>query len=123
MDGERLKAKFFSVFSDASDFAGRELEFGKTKLYIAYFVGFSSRDYVNRYVIEPISRAYAAKQTGVAISSLITNIKIEFLQDFSAAVDAVLSGNAVLFGDLREDALGISVFHRLLLFFPLFISI
>lgn len=112
MDGERLKAKFFSVFSDASDFAVRELEFGKTKLYIAYFVGFSSRDYVNRYVIEPISRAYAAKQTGVAISSLITNIKIEFLQDFSAAVDAVLSGNAVLFGDIREDALGISVFTK-----------
>ncbi len=112
MDGEKLKAKFFSVFSDMADFAVRELEFGKTKLYIAYFVGFSSREYMNKYVIEPISRAYAAKETSVSISSLITNIKIEMIRDFSAAVDAVLAGNAVLFGDIREDALGISVFTK-----------
>ena len=62
MDGERLKAKFFSVFSDASDFAVRELEFGKTKLYIAYFVGFSSRDYVNRYNLEKQFRQITAEQ-------------------------------------------------------------
>lgn len=112
MDGEKLKEKFFSVFSDMTDFAVRELEFGKTKLYIAYFVGFSSREYMNKYVIEPISRAYAAKETGIALSSLITNIKIEMLTDFSAAKEAVLAGNAVLFGDIREDALGISIFTK-----------
>ena len=112
MDGEKLKQRFFSYFSDMSDFGVRELDFGKTKLYIAYFVGFSSRDYVNRYVIEPISAAYAAKETGVALSSLITNIKIEKVADFSAATAAVLAGNAVLFGDIREDALGISVFTK-----------
>lgn len=112
MDGEKLKAKFFSVFSDMADFAVRELEFGKTKLYIAYFVGFSSREYMNQYVIQPISRAYAAKESGVPISSLITNIKIEMIKDFSAAAEAVLAGNAVLFGDIREEALGISVFTK-----------
>ncbi|MBQ8497280.1 MAG: spore germination protein [Clostridia bacterium] len=112
MDGEKLREKFFSVFSDMADFSVRELIFGKTKLYIAYFVGFSSREYMNKYIIEPISRAYASKETGVAISSLITNIKIEMLKDFSAAKDAVLAGNAVLFGDIREDALGISIFTK-----------
>ena len=112
MDGEVIKEKFFSVFSDASDFAVRELCFGKTKLYIAYFVGFSSRDYINKYLIEPISRAYAARETAVPISSLITNVKIEKLIDFASAKDAVLAGNAVLFGDIREDALGISVFTK-----------
>ena len=112
MDGERLKEKFTSFFSDMADFGIREFRFGKTKLYIAYFVGFCSRDYVNRYVIEPISAVYAAGETGIALSSLITNIKIEKLKDFSEATAAVLAGNAVLFGDIGESALGISVFTK-----------
>lgn len=112
MDGEMMKAKFFSVFSDCSDFAVRELRFGKTEIYIAYFVGFSSRDYINEYVIEPISRAWATKESGITISSLITNVKIQKLIDFSSAKEAVLAGNAVVFGDIREDALGIEVFTK-----------
>ena len=112
MDGEMMKAKFFSVFSDCSDFAVRELRFGKTEIYIAYFVGFSSRDYINEYVIEPISRAWATREPGITISSLITNVKIQKLIDFSSAKEAVLAGNAVVFGDIREDALGIEVFTK-----------
>lgn len=112
MDGEMMKAKFFSVFSDCSDFAVRELRFGKTEIYIAYFVGFSSRDYINEYVIEPISRAWATRESGMTISSLITNVKIQKLIDFSSAKEAVLAGNAVVFGDIREDALGIEVFTK-----------
>ncbi|MBR5187360.1 MAG: spore germination protein, partial [Clostridia bacterium] len=112
MDGEKIKEKFFTVFSDMTDFAVRELDFGKTKLYIAYFVGFSSREYMNEYMIEPISRAYASREASVPLSSLITNVKIEKLHDFAAAKDSVLAGNAVLFGDLREDAFGISVFTK-----------
>ena len=112
MDGEMMKAKFFSVFSDCSDFAVRELRFGKTEIYIAYFVGFSSRDYINEYVIEPISRAWATREPGMTISSLITNVKIQKLIDFSSAKEAVLAGNAVVFGDIREDALGIEVFTK-----------
>jgi spore germination protein KA len=112
MDGEMMKAKFFSVFSDCSDFAVRELRFGKTEIYIAYFVGFSSRDYINEYVIEPISRAWATRESGITISSLITNVKIQKLIDFSSAKEAVLAGNAVVFGDIREDALGIEVFTK-----------
>jgi len=112
MDAEKIKEKFFTVFSDMTDFSVRELDFGRTKLYIAYFVGFSSREYMNKYLVEPLSRAYAAKEASVPISSLITNIKIEKLSDFSEAKDAVLAGNAVLFGDIREDIFGISVFTK-----------
>ena len=112
IDGEKIKEKFFTVFFDMTDFSVRELDFGKTKLYIAYLVGFSSREYMNEYIIEPISRAYASKEISVPLSSLITNIKIEKLQDFSAAKDAVLAGNAVLFGDLQEDIFGICVFTK-----------
>lgn len=112
MDAEQIKERFFTVFSDMTDFAVRELDFGETKLYIAYFVGFSSREYMNKYMIEPISRAYAAREADVPLSALITNIKIEKLLDFSSAKEAVLAGNAVLFGDIREDVLGISVFTK-----------
>ena len=84
MDGEKIKEQFFAVFSDMADFAVRELDFGKAKLYIAYFVGFSAREYMNEYMIEPISRAYASEEATVPLSSLITNIKIEKLQDFKS---------------------------------------
>ena len=112
MDAEKIKEQFFTVFADMADFAVRELDFGERKLYIAYFVGFSSREYMNQYMIEPISRAIAAKKADVPLSALITNIKIEKIFDFSSAKDAVLAGNAVLFGDIREDVLGISVFTK-----------
>ena len=112
MDGEKIKEQFFTVFSDMTDFAVRELDFGKAKLYIAYFVGFSAREYMNEYMIEPISRAYASEEATVSLSSLITNIKIERLHDFSEAKESVLAGNAVLFGDIREDVFGISVFTK-----------
>ena len=112
MDTEKIRENFFTVFSDMTDFAVRELDFGERKLYIAYFVGFSSREYMNKYMIEPISRAFAAREADVPISSLITNIKIEKLFDFASAQEAVLAGNAVLFGDIREDVLGISVFTK-----------
>ena len=112
MNAEKIREEFFTVFADMADFAVRELDFGHTKLYIAYFVGFSSREYMNKYILEPISHAYAAGEASVPLSSLITNIKIEMISDFSAAKEAVLAGNAVLFGDIREEALGISVFTK-----------
>ncbi len=109
---EKMKEKLFAVFSDMSDFSVRELDLGKIKLYIAYFVGFSSRDYINQYVIEPISRAYAAKDASIPLASLITNVKVEKIKEFSKAAEAILAGNAFLFGDIREDVLGISVFTK-----------
>jgi spore germination protein KA len=112
MEAEKVREAFFTVFSDSSDFAVRELDLGGTKLYIAYFVGFSSREYMNKYILEPISRAYASGEILVPLSSLITNIKIEKLTDFSSAKEAVLAGNSVLFGDMREEILGISVFTK-----------
>ncbi len=112
MDAEKIREQFFAVFSDMTDFAVRELDFGERKLYIAYFVGFSSREYMNKYMIEPISRAIAAREADVPLSALITNIKIEKVFDFSSAKNAVLAGNAVLFGDIREEILGISVFTK-----------
>ena len=112
MDAEKIRENLFAVFSDMTDFAVREMDFGETKLYIAYFVGFSSREYMNRYILEPISRAYAVQGKNAPISALITNIKIEKLSRFSDAADAVLAGNAVLFGDIGEDVLGISVFTK-----------
>ena len=112
MNAEKIREEFFTVFADMADFAVRELDFGHTKLYVAYFVGFSSREYMNKYILEPISHAYAAREASAPLSSLITNIKIEMISDFSAAKEAVLAGNAVLFGDIREEALGISVFTK-----------
>ena len=112
MDAEKIKGELFTVFADMSDFAVIELDFGIAKLCIAYFVGFSSREYMNKYILEPISRAYAAGEVKVSLSSLITNIKIEKIFDFSAAKEAVLAGNAVLFGDIHEECLGISVFTK-----------
>ena len=112
MDAGKIKEKFFAVFSDMSDFAVRELDLGSEKLYIAYFAGFSSKEYINGYILEPISRAYAAGEVSVPLSALIINAKIEKITDFASAKDAVLAGNAVLFGDIREEILGISVFTK-----------
>ncbi len=113
MNRERIKTELSEIFSDMADFAFRELYFGENTISIAYLVGFCSRIYVNKYIIEPISRAYTASEAeDVPLESLITNIKLEQITDMDAAVSAILSGNAFVFSDTMQEILGLSVFTK-----------
>ena len=109
---DEVKCEFSNGFRDMSDFSIRELVFGEHRIFIAYISNFSSKIYINKYVIEPISRAYENGTANFPLESLITNVKIESLADFAAAKDAVLSGNAVVFYDGFESGYGISVFTK-----------
>jgi spore germination protein KA len=95
-----------------TDFAFRDLEFGENTITVAYLVGFCSRVFVNKYILEPISRAYASGESSFPMESLITNIKVEKITDIKDAVRAILSGNAFVFSDTMQDILGISVFTK-----------
>ena len=97
MNAETIRKELSAVFTDMTDFAFRDLSFGKETVTIAYLVGFCSRVFVNKYIIEPISRAYAAGEANFPLESLITNIKVEQITDVEAAVRAILSGKH--FGD------------------------
>lgn len=108
-----MKRKLSEAFSDMADFSYRELVFPKNTVSVAYLVGFCSRDYVNEYIIEPISRAYAMENVDdVSLENLITNIKIERITDIASAIRAVLSGNAFVFSDTMTEILGLSVFTK-----------
>ena len=100
---DEVKCEFSNGFRDMSDFSIRELVFGEHRIFIAYISNFSSKIYINKYVIEPISRAYENGTANFPLESLITNVKIESLADFAAAKDAVLSGNAVRAGIGRKN--------------------
>ncbi len=108
-----MKRELSETFSDMADFAYRELFFGENTVSIAYLVGFCSRVYVNKYIIEPISRAYTVMDNvDIPLESLITNIKLERITDKDLAVRAILSGNAFVFSDTMEGILGLSVFTK-----------
>lgn len=109
---DTVKREFSEAFRDMSDFSFRELVFGEHRIFIAYISNFSSKLYINKYVIEPISYAYENGTANFPLESVITNVKIEGLADFTAASRAVLSGNAVVFYDGYESGYGISVFTK-----------
>ena len=102
---DTVKREFSEAFRDMSDFSFRELVFGEHRIFIAYISNFSSKLYINKYVIEPISHAYENGTANFPLESVITNVKIEGLADFTAASRAVLSGNAVVFYDGYELSL------------------
>lgn len=114
VEREEIKRELSAIFSDMTDFAFRELYFEGNTITVAYLVGFCSRTYVNQYILEPISRAYTASGgKGLPpLESLITNIKLEPIDDVTSAATAILSGNAFVFSDTMRDILGLSVFTK-----------
>lgn len=107
-----IRKELGGVFTDMTDFAFRDMVFGEKTITVAYLAGFCSRVFVNKYILEPISRAYATGAASFPLESMITNIKVEKITDMSAAVRAILSGNAFVFSDTMQDILGISVFTK-----------
>lgn len=104
-------AEIASVFTDMSDFSIRELAYPAGRISIVYFSNFSSKKMINRYIIEPISNAFASGNTDCALESIITNAKVERRTELSAVTEAILSGNAVVLRDGDSDY-GLAVFTK-----------
>lgn len=112
MTEKTIRNELATIFADMSDFAFRDMTFGENTVTVAYLVGFCSRVFVNKYILEPISRAYMAGMTSFPMESIITNIKVENIVDMESAARAILSGNAFVFSDTMTHILGISVFTK-----------
>jgi spore germination protein KA len=112
MTAQTIRKELASVFTDMTDFAFRDMVFGEKTVTVAYLVGFCSRIFVNKYILEPISYAYTAGNASFPLESIITNIKVEKITEMDGAIRAILSGNAFVFSDTMENILGISVFTK-----------
>ena len=79
MQGKEIEARLRVLFSDMCDFFIRELTFGKKHLYVAYLAGYSSRIFINEYILQPICRAVEGERLPRPLESVIINAKIENL--------------------------------------------
>lgn len=109
MRGNEIEARLRVLFSDMCDFFIRELTFGKKHLYVAYLTGYSSRIFINEYILQPICRAMEGDRLPRPIESVIINAKIESISEMDAVKKAILAGDAVVFGDYMENGIAISV--------------
>ena len=112
MTAQTIRKELANAFTDMTDFAFRDMVFGENTVTVAYLVGFCSRIFVNKYILEPISYAYTAGNASFPLESIITNIKVEKITEMDGAIRAILSGNAFVFSDTMENILGISVFTK-----------
>ena len=112
MTSDEIKRELSRIFADMSDFAVRELTFGDNRLYIAYISNYSSKVFINKYIIEPISYAFEQGTASFPLDSVITNVKVETVADIAAAEQALLAGNAFVFCDAFTAGVGISVFTK-----------
>ncbi len=106
---DEIKTEMKKIFSDMSDFVFRDLCFEGNTISIAYLSGFCSKTFISETILEPISRMYAMGRTSFPTEMLITSNKVEKIENMENAVNAVLTGNAFVFGDTMQDILGISV--------------
>lgn len=104
-----IKNELSGVFFDVSDFSIRELTFGEHRIMVAYISGYSSKVFINKYIIEPITYAYENGTAKFPLESIITNVKVEKPADLSAAEKAILAGDAIVFYDGEESGYGIAV--------------
>lgn len=109
MDGREIKARLSVLFSDMCDFFIRELSFGKKRLYVAYLVGYSSRIFINQYILEPIGRVMEGNRLPYSLETVIINAKLERIFDMKGVKKAILAGDAVVFGDYIEEGIALSV--------------
>ncbi len=104
-----IKERLSVLFSDMCDFVIREMNFGKKRLYVAYINGFSSRIFINQFILEPIGRAMRGGHLPYPLSTVIINGKVEKLYDMAAVKSAILAGDAVVFGDYIDEGIALSV--------------
>ena len=109
MDGKEIKTRLSALFSDMCDFFIRELTFGRKHLYVAYLVGYSSRIFINEYILQPICREIEGERLPRPLESVIINAKLESLAEMDAVKKAILAGDAVVFGDYIEKGIAVSV--------------
>jgi len=116
---EAVKEKLNEIFSCCCDFICREISCGKEgsiKILVAYFNGFVDKRVLNQDVIHPILEFLAGEELhdGSRIyrrlkESVVENNDITEVNDMQKAVDAIVSGEALLFVDGENRALVIGV--------------
>ena len=104
---EVLKGRLCGDFAEMSDFAVRELAFGRETFYILYIIGLCSKELLEKFVLSPLSAAYLRGGSNAHTESIITGGGVSAARDYGEAKDAVLSGNALLISEgMAEDIFG-----------------
>ena len=83
-------------FAGMSDFLSRKLDFGDTHFYILYIIGHTSKDLLNKFVIEPISEAYLRGGKETPLSGVVTGGGFRAALSFDEAKTAILEGNSLI---------------------------
>ncbi|MFA5527036.1 MAG: spore germination protein [Peptostreptococcales bacterium] len=112
---DAVKNQLNATFFDCSDFAIREIEAGKVKMILAFMDGIVKQDSINANILKPLLTEL--KLTGldekmdsknafeILTKNLLSESRIRTNYDFSQSIDAILTGDTVLFIDGNNKAL------------------
>lgn len=118
---KEIKKKLNEIFSDCNDFVIREIIFGKatqTKILIVFLDGMTEKEMINDNIIKPILSGMSLLETDndAKPNKIVTNLKekvlsvcqVNELDDFKKSIDAILSGETILFTDGCKKALKVA---------------
>ncbi len=110
-----IKDKLNQEFANCSDFVMREILLGSINrgMIIASIDGFVDKKILSENIIEPILQYYGKKTAPSVLNllkeSVISSGDLKDLNTFSESVDAILSGDAVLYIDGEETAIKVGL--------------
>ena len=101
MDGyETLEREITMRFSHMSDFDKRHFTVGKTAYCVFYIRNFSSRDMINRYIIEPLTHIGDGRDIFDAVSS----VSLKKISGADEAEADILAGSCVIISSAESGA-------------------
>ncbi|MBZ4647237.1 MAG: hypothetical protein JG777_2726, partial [Clostridia bacterium] len=113
-----VKKKLQQIFADCSDFALREVVLGEElqiKIIVAFIDGLVNKQLLNSDIFKPLMIESRIANLNKAFSSntiihilkenLLSTYQLEEIKDFKQTVDAILSGDTIIYIDGKTTAL------------------
>ncbi len=109
MKAKDIRNELEEILSDMADLSFRVLTLGAREITVAYLSGFCAKDFVNDYILMPLTRAETEGVQNTPLMTLIASNKLETVTSVSDGAAAILAGGAFVFCDDMEKGVGLSV--------------
>ena len=102
---ENVKNKFEHDFTDCCDFNLRKIEpISGFCIYLANIGNFSDRTFISETIIKPLTFMEKIPKSENDFLGVVASSEMSLLSSYDEALQKVLSGNAVIFADIGENA-------------------
>lgn len=112
MKASEISAEIENAFCDCSDFYIRKTYCNEKEIFISAIANLSDKRYISDNILKPIALCEEDINKPEKLKKVISATKLKELSSTNEAVTELLSGNAVLFTDIGDNAIILSAIAK-----------